>query len=323
MVTSVSLMTSMLRLVDRPEALTLGNVFHAGTFNARGLFQRVGGWLAQNPSAGVGTRLTDLLQRAHQALFHVDQAVLFERAALAQFAAFSSRLALTSGRARGSSPLVSATLIHLSSSLAALRAVQNEAWRLVCVASGVANAPSSITDGIKALGKGQGSGKHAWSREVPQPLRDLLTRYWKEHGAALVHYRDIDQHFDVVQTGCVLTLEEGKIVSLAIVLPDNPEEKSSRRYTYGRGVSGVTFARTAFERLHELVEDVAGYHNGVPAPLHTPSVMRPPLVVADVPKGGLAALLLLDYDGREGVAIEKRDEDGRLTLRNVFVGDRA
>lgn len=300
-------------------AATLRNVFHADTFNSRGLFQHVGGWFALHPSQSVAARLTDLLQRAAQALFHVEQAVYFEGAALAQFAAFSSQFSPASHHARGASPLVSATLIHLSSSLAALRVMQNDAWRLICVASNVANAPSSITDGIKMLAKGPRSGKHAVGQHVPEPLRDLVTQYWKKHGAALVDYRDIDQHFDVLQTGCLLTFEKGKIASLTIVLPDNPEVKSKSRYTYYRRVSAVAFAQTAFARLHELIEEVASYHRGVPIPLQQPVVWRPALDVADVPVGGLAALALLDYDGRAGLAMEKANGSGQMSFRNVVL----
>jgi hypothetical protein len=294
-------------------------MFYAGTFNALGLFQRVGGWFARHPSDAVAARLTDLLQRAHQALFHVEQAVHFERASFEQFTAFSSQFSPKSLHARGSSPLLSATLIHLSSSLAALRVMQNDAWRLVCVASDVANAPSSIVDGIKVLARGQGSGKNAWSRKIPESLRNLLTRYWSEHGATLVHYRDVDQHFDVLQTGCTLMFEGGKIASLAIVLPDNPEVKSKSRYTYARRVSGVTLARTAFAWLHELIEEVAGYHKGEPTPLQQPIVWRPAIAIADVPVGGLVALSLLDHDGRAGLAMEKANESGQLSLRNVLL----
>jgi hypothetical protein len=194
--------------------------------------------------------------------------------------------------------------------------VQNEAWRLICTSSGVSNAPSSFTDGYKAMKQARPSGNRSWLLGIPAPVRDIALRYWTEYGQTLAAYRDVDQHFDVVQTGCLLRLEAGRIISIAIVLPDNPEAKSSSRYTYEPGVSAVEFARSAFEHLHALVEALAEHHRAVPAALQQPNVMRPRLDVAAVQNGGVAAVLVTDYDGRAAVVVEKQ-ASGQLSFRRV------
>jgi hypothetical protein len=254
------------------------------------------------------------LQRAHQALFHLDEAERLELLAREQFARFSPQLGVAEGRLQGSSPIISAVILHVSSGLGALRVMQNETWQLVAAAVHAVGAPSSMHEAYNGLARTAASRKRPrWADQIPAALREATLAYWEHSGKTVAAHRDVDQQFNPIATGCFMSVQYGRVGDIEIVLPDNPEVKSRAKYTYARRTAAVGFSRASFDALHSLVETVAAHFGGQPTALRNSFDPQPP-IQHEPGVERATALWVLDYEGTSAMLFG-HTPDGRVSIR--------
>lgn len=290
-------------------------MYSAIALNSMGLFQHLGGWAGAPNEIGVQSRSKAVLQRAYQVLYHLEQCEKLAHTAKSQFHSHTKPIENLPHALHGWSPLVAGLIIELSGAMTALRILQNDVWQLTTTVAGVRNnPPSSISDAFKALSKKypKGNQRPRWLTEVPSEVRELITTYWTCSGKLVAAYRDVDQHFDVTARGGFVLTDGNSVTKVSIRMPDNPELKSRKKFTYENSVDGLDLACTAFTTLHDLVENLAKFYQVSPAPLMQPMEFTP----AIQHKSGVAqitALMLYDNDGRNG-AIIGQDEETAITF---------
>jgi hypothetical protein len=68
------------------------------------------------------------------------------------------------------------------------------------------------------------------------------------------HYRDIDQHFSSIIHHSLL--EDHRDPKLLVLLPDNPEVKDPKKFTYQQEINALPFFELAFQEVHDLLEQI-------------------------------------------------------------------
>jgi len=285
-------------------------------FNARGLFQYLAGWMRHRPHTVEG-RAHKVLQRAYQVLYHLDKADELATVAFGQFTAWASSAGTLPENIHGWSPQTAAVIIGLSAAFRAIRILQNEAWMLARDAHGVhaSNAPKSMHDAYKGIRPLRDGRQKAWTRSIPLPVRQAISDYWTTSGNRLADHRDVDQHHESLAKGCQLLGQSGTISRLAIWLPDNPEQKAPKQFSYERQTDALALARSDFMAIHDLIETLArldgaqpkqvDYHvDFVPHVEHRPGIASP------------TALVLLDVEDTKGLLFA-HNEHGNITIRDL------
>lgn len=89
---------------------------------------------------------------------------------------------------------------------------------------------------------------------VPEDVADITRTYWMESGEDVRRYRDLSQHFAVVSTkGRVYLLPSGH-AQIHVILPNNPDSKSTRLLSYGSpDIHAYGYIRNAYVALHAFV----------------------------------------------------------------------
>lgn len=86
------------------------------------------------------------------------------------------------------------------------------------------SVPKSLADIVKNIDSGR--------LDLPQPVRDIVTAYWKASGQTLRSYRDLAQHHVVCTTdGRVIFMPDGS-ERVHLLLPNNPQEKKISKLKY-------------------------------------------------------------------------------------------
>jgi len=283
------------------------------------LFQHLGGWAGAPNPIGIQSRSKAVLQRAYQVLYHLEQCEKLARTAKSQFHSHTKSIENLPHALHGWSPLVAGLIIELSGAMTVLRILQNDVWQLTTTVTGVRNAPPSMRDASKDISKKypNGNQRPRWLTEMPLEVRELITTYWRCSGELVAAYRDVGQHFDVTARGGFVFTDGNSVTKVSVLLPDNPELKSRKKFTYENSVDGLELASTAFATLHDLVENLAKFYQVSPAPLMQPMEFAP----AIQHKSGVAqitALMLYDNDGRNG-AIIGQDEETAVTYMQTTI----
>ncbi|MEI9937283.1 MAG: hypothetical protein WDO69_08650 [Pseudomonadota bacterium] len=249
-------------------------------------------------------RAQRVLQRSYHALMHVTQSERIRDDAIEQFRGRFTTLEGTPARVHAWSPLVADLVVELSAAFAALRILQNEVWGLAAAAAGATSFPPSVHDACNKLraSTAKGTKRATWITPIPPEVRKLFTAYWAQDGERLANYRNVDQHFDVLARQCFLDCAASDFSRLWVYLPDNPENKSPKEFTYNCGTDGITFARKSFDELYALIDSISRQHVNEDAPLSRTIQFHPP-IVHELGVRRTTALLLLDHDGREALRV--------------------
>lgn len=292
-------------------------MFFADALNAKGLFQRIGGWIAAPNAEALHGRCNVVLQRAHQVTFHLDQCAHLENLALQQFQAHLKGERDLPPLIHGWSPLVSFVIIELSGALSALRILQNDVWAVATSAAGARNAPSSIRDAYNTFSRKLGTGNKPprWVAEVPVEIRRLVTSYWETSGHLIASYRDVDQHHDVLARGAMLLIGDDHLRRVSVRLPDNPQDKSRAKFSYERAIDALDLARESLQALHDLVEDIATHFGAPTSPIQqqfdfAPAIHNEPGISA------VRGITLFDTTGRHGILLSQ-NENMNVVLKQI------
>jgi len=124
---------------------------------------------------------------------------------------------------------------------------------VTCVIRAVDSARYAIW---RAYG-GKGSVPNSFRRTVdrctalPDSFRQLVESLWNERLSHAKEYRDCIQHYVAIGASSVAMLVrvDGVLWTIWLRIPDNPEVKSSKRFTFERGLDAMTYG-------WELVSDL-------------------------------------------------------------------
>ena len=115
------------------------------------------------------------------------------------------------------------------------------------------NPQNSLVDAIKKL-------KNYTS--VPKKILDLVIEYWESGGKRLRDFRDLDQHFvSIVDRTYLITTNKRR---LHVVLPDNPQEKSSKKLIFDEDIDALQYFWDEHFRLVELLDKIGKEFYGIP-----------------------------------------------------------
>lgn len=82
-------------------------------------------------------------------------------------------------------------------------------------------------------------------------VKTELKKYWKEYGEYLRNVRDVNEHFDALVDQTFFD-QESKPGQILIFLPDNPEIKSSKKFTYEKEIDAHLTIMKNVESLNEI-----------------------------------------------------------------------
>jgi hypothetical protein len=199
-------------------------MFIGPLLNASGLFQTLGG-LQRRVNEGdhdLEFFVDKFLYRATSVLLSLDQMRALERACLDQVKRAEPQLHLHGTLTIWSIPLVE-MLTLIPPTFASLRQMQNQFLPMAGRAAGIrhhANIPRSMHDAVKILHK----------IDFSEEFKRIIGLYWHGSGVLLKEYRDVDQHYDVLVDRVIYI--PGSNHRLPVILPDNPREKSAKRFTF-------------------------------------------------------------------------------------------
>jgi len=240
----------------------LGKANHvnvAATFNERGLFQYLNGWVRQADGEAMLRRQSkaeEVYFRATSALLAIDWMTQLSDACVREFSDFESEADVKDPGIVFWSPLVVLFLNELPGALGALRIMQDTVLPTFAAGRDVGvSVPLSLHSAIGRLHK----------IALPAQLKNCVHVYWSSHGKRLREYRDLDQHYSSVVRHSFLMLDEPR--RLAVLLPDNPEARSEKDFKFDRAVNALDFVRDEFARLHELYEEIAKEEGATSTPL--------------------------------------------------------
>ncbi len=224
-------------------------------FNAQGLFQHVGGWLAKTEQADKFP--------IHQMLFHASCVYLamnklesLKRQCEAQFDEYKNRLGETHDRIAFFSPQFLEMLIELTPCFSTLQLAQNDVFpavqkrlKLKCQ---IAKDMYKVVSNIDCY-------------NLPPEVVARTKSYWETSGKRVKPYRDIEQHHYSLATHAFMQTRPDR--RLVILLPDDPSKKGRKHATYAQEIDALDFLYTSFHEFHSYVDDIARILGCQPKPL--------------------------------------------------------
>ncbi len=218
-------------------------MYLADLLNSRGFFERTSNWMSAD---GMADDITFMLSRATSATVSILRIEQAQINCVREFELFEDQLEGIEDKIVFNSRSMIEIQNEISPLLSTLRIMQDTLIKLISKSLGV-SLPSSINDTIKKLDK----------YEIPDAIKDLLSKYWEVDGALIRNYRVLDQHFSGIADHAFLQIKPGKKV--LILFPDNSEEQSRNKFTYDKEICGISLLRIGFDNLHELIEKIAEF----------------------------------------------------------------
>lgn len=109
--------------------------------------------------------------------------------------------------------------------------------------------PSSMNDFIKKLDK----------FSLNSTIKQHIKTYWDLNGKFLKDYRDIDEHHNFLIDKVYIDNFNDK--NLMILLPDNPNVKSYRKYKFEKKINAIEFLLKEFLEIEVLLNSISQMYN--------------------------------------------------------------
>lgn len=140
---------------------------------------------------------------------------------------------------------------QIPAALSALVLMQNELLRIIPLISGSGkDLPKSLNrvfeKGVKTYG---------FSHEI----EELLIQYWKNGGKYIRDLRNINEHYDILVNHTFFEFKNNR-GRILIFLPDNPESRSPRKFTFKKELNANDVIHKAMTDMNNLVADICELH---------------------------------------------------------------
>ena len=282
--------------------------------NSYGLFQHTSNLNAKQEFAD---DLALLLSRATSAVVCINRMDFLQKQCFAEFDLFDDQITDFDDRIVYYSESLVELQNQISPLLSALRMMQDILNQLIRRKYPELNLPRSISDSIKGIDK----------YDLPIEIKDLLNNYWKYYGKRIRDLRILDQHYSsIVDQIFLQTKPDRRIV---LLFPDNPEEKSSIKWTFKKEIDGISELRIGFDETHQVIEDVFQFLGYAPTTI-TDSVKLSQLGDLTTFRKRTLSLWVEKKIQVQGEILNMnikamrigQKEDGRLELQNVLVSQK-
>jgi hypothetical protein len=281
-------------------------MFLASTMNSLGLFQALGGWPKGQqavPGDGRPTALTEAFTRATAAIISLHTLRSLEIQVLDEYRALAHEIEDPAPTIRVHSVPLCQMVSQFGPFFSSLRSLQDLVFPLVGSALSV-GTPQSMN--VKP--------KKRRNVRLPVSIKDAIWEYWDSEGAKVKAYRDIDHHYTAIMARSFIQVAEPQ--RLVLLLPDNPEGKSPRLFTYEEQIDALDYCEGAIRGLDGLLSRLGQELGITPAPIKQSFDFMPPLVTQ---VGIRQALALLVEDASQGKAlIIGQTPDRRLSIKKTW-----
>lgn len=155
------------------------------------------------------------------------------------------------------SPSLYEIFMNISEILTSIRILQNEIMNAISKQENKSNnkitLPNSMSDFVKEI------KKNVDKYNLTNELKEIIKKYWNTSGKLVKDYRDIDQHFGFLFEKALIN--DFKNPKLIILLPDNPNVKSNKKFTFYKKINALEFIISEFYALENLINNVSEYYN--------------------------------------------------------------
>lgn len=225
--------------------------------NRAGLFTYYANWFQDDNQLddshnNIAYRITSLIlsfeKNYELALECIEQFNLFE---------YSTKIHQSTKNINLATPSLYEIFINISNIFSSMRIIQNSTVNIIAKQeSKLGNKislPNSMNDFVKKLD----------SFKIDQNLKNIVKKYWDENGIHIKHYRDIDEHHNfLIKKVYVNNFIDKKLL---ILLPDNPNVQSYKKYTFKKQINALEFLKSEFDAIEKLLNTISqhyGYQQG-------------------------------------------------------------
>ena len=166
--------------------------------------------------------------------------------------AYSTNIHQSTKNINLATPSLYEIFINISNIFSSMRIIQNSIINIIAKQeSKLGNKislPNSMNDFVKKLD----------SFNVDQDLKNIIKKYWDENGINIKHYRDIDEHHNfLIKKVYVNNFIDKKLL---ILLPDNPNVQSYKKYTFKQQINALEFLKSEFDAIEKLLNTISQYY---------------------------------------------------------------
>jgi len=286
-------------------------MYLAGLLNHLKLFQITNGW---KESTRPSQDLSSFLYRATSAILRLQRMETLNDKCVNEFDLFEDQLNIKDDKIVFNSNYLINLLSEVSPLFSDLRIMQDMIFPLIGKTLKV-QTPASMYDGVQKIHK----------YKIPEEIKNLILIYWSLNGHSVRDYRVLDQHHYNLIEHTFLQIKPQKTV--LICLPDNPEIKSSKDFTFDRQIDAIVYLNTAFKKIHDLTENIASLLGFRAKPLESEMGMSQLGSSTPVQEKTLALMVeimptLIERDHVRldvtGIVVSQK-EDARLGIRQVLL----
>lgn len=183
---------------------------------------------------------------------------------------------------------------QIPAALSSIVIMQNQLLRLISSITGQGqNIPKSMNDAFK-----KGIEKIGFDEEITH----LLKIYWNNGGQYIREVRNVNEYFDALVDYTFFQFKNN-IGTVLIFLPDNPEIKSAKKFTYYQEKNAINILDDALTSINNLISSICKLQN-ISNGQFGPSIMVNQVAYLDkIGEETLGVFISVEkiVDGRKGV----------------------
>jgi len=158
------------------------------------------------------------------------------------------------------SPTLYEIFINLSYIILSIRVIQNSILNIISKEESKLknkiSLPSSMNDFVKKIE----------TYSLNDFIKKEISNYWSSNGKLLKDYRDIDEHHNFLLDK--VYIDNFKDKNLIILLPDNPNVKSNKKYQFKKQINAFKFLLNEFIEIETLLNSISKYYNYAKGDFH-------------------------------------------------------
>lgn len=151
------------------------------------------------------------------------------------------------------SPSLYDIFVNISYIALSLRIIQNSILNIISKEESKQknkiSLPNSMNDFMKKIE----------NYSLDSSIKELISTYWNSNGKLLKDYRDIDEHHNYLIDK--VYIDNFKDKNLILLLPDNPNVKSYKKYTFNKNIDAFQFLLTEYIEIEKLLNLISKYYN--------------------------------------------------------------